>query len=73
MRRTSRAPAHRVGRLATARLGDWVEINGWQYAAHSRSMRALSAAPGINVKAVSGVKKAPAPVSISEKQDPKPA
>jgi small-conductance mechanosensitive channel len=76
----------------------------WQNAAHSRSMRALSAAPAINVKPVSsGVeiavryitraneryqlrsklyqaamnliskKDSLAPVSISEKQDPKPA
>jgi small-conductance mechanosensitive channel len=74
----------------------------WQYAAHSRSMRALSAAPAINVKPVSGgveiavryitraneryqlrsqlyqaamnlISKKDAPVSISEKQDPKPA
>lgn len=76
----------------------------WQNAAHSRSMRALSAAPAINVKPVSGgveiavryitraneryqlrsklyqaamnlisKKDSLAPVSISEKQDPKPA
>jgi small-conductance mechanosensitive channel len=76
----------------------------WQNAAHSRSMRALSAAPAINVKPVSGGveiavryitraneryqlrsklyqaamnlisrKDSLAPVSISEKQDPKPA
>jgi small-conductance mechanosensitive channel len=76
----------------------------WQSAAHSRSMRALSAAPAINVKPVSGgveiavryitraneryqlrsklyqaamnlisKKDSLAPVSISEKQDPKPA
>ena len=76
----------------------------WQYAAHSRNMRALSAAPAINVKPVSGgveiavryitraneryqlrsklyqaamnlisKKDAQQPVSISEKQDPKPA
>src|SRR5438045_318788 len=76
----------------------------WQNAAHSRSMRALSAAPAINVKPVSGgveiavryitraneryqlrsklyqaamnlisKKDSLAPISISEKQDPKPA
>jgi small-conductance mechanosensitive channel len=76
----------------------------WQNAAHSRSMRALSAAPAINVKPASGgveiavryitraseryqlrsklyqaamnsisKKDSLAPVSISEKQDPKPA
>src|SRR2546425_6043422 len=76
----------------------------WQHAAHSRNMRALSAAPAINVKPVSGgveiavryitraneryqlrsklyqaamnlisKKDAQEPVSISEKQDPKPA
>ncbi len=76
----------------------------WQHAAHSRSMRALSAAPAINVKPVSGgveiavryitraneryqlrsklyqaamnlisKKDSLEPVSISEKQDPKPA
>jgi len=76
----------------------------WQHAAHSRNMRALSAAPAINVKPVSGgveiavryitraneryqlrsklyqaamnlisKKDAQQPVSISEKQDPKPA
>ena len=76
----------------------------WQNAAHSRSMRALSAAPAINVKPVSGgveiavryitraneryqlrsklyqaamnlisKKDSLAPMSISEKQDPKPA
>ena len=76
----------------------------WQNAAHSRSMRALSAAPAINVKPVSGgveiavryitraneryqlrsklyqaamnlisKKDSLAPVSIAEKQDPKPA
>src|ERR1039457_2285539 len=76
----------------------------WQHAAHSRSMRALSAAPAINVKPVSGgvemavryitraneryqlrsklyqaainlisKKNSLAPVSMSEKQDPKPA
>ena len=75
----------------------------WQNAAHSRSMRALSAAPAINVKPVSGgveiavryitraneryqlrsklyqaamnlisKKDSLAPVSISEKQEPKP-
>src|SRR5689334_9288142 len=75
----------------------------WQNAAHSRSMRALSAAPAINVKPASGgveialryitraseryqlrsklyqaamnlisKKDSLAPVSISEKQDPKP-
>jgi small-conductance mechanosensitive channel len=76
----------------------------WQHAAHSRNMRALSAAPAINVKPVSGgveiavryitraneryqlrsklyqaamnlisKKDAQQPVSISERQDPKPA
>src|SRR2546427_579021 len=76
----------------------------WQHAAHSRNMRALSAAPAINVKPVSGgveiavryitraneryqlrsrlyqaamnlisKKDALEPVSISEKQDSKPA
>ncbi len=76
----------------------------WQHAAHSRNMRALSAAPAINVKPVSGgveiavryitraneryqlrsklyqaamnlisKKDSLEPVSISEKQDPKPA
>jgi small-conductance mechanosensitive channel len=76
----------------------------WQHAAHSRNMRALSAAPAINVKPVSGgveiavryitraneryqlrsklyqaamnlisKKDSQQPVSISEKQDPKPA
>ena len=76
----------------------------WQHAAHSRSMRALSAAPAINVKPVSGgveiavryitraneryqlrsklyqaamdlisKKDGKEPLSISEKQDPKPA
>jgi len=76
----------------------------WQHAAHSRSMRALSAAPAINVKPVSGgveiavryitraneryqlrsrlyqaamnlisKKDGQEPLSISEKQDPKPA
>jgi small-conductance mechanosensitive channel len=76
----------------------------WQNAAHSRSMRALSAAPAINVKPVSGgveiavryitraneryqlrsklyqaamnlisKKDSLAPLSITEKQDPKPA
>jgi small-conductance mechanosensitive channel len=76
----------------------------WQHAAHSRNMRALSAAPAINVKPVSGgveiavryitraneryqlrsklyqaamnlisKKDGQEPVSISEKQDPKPA
>ena len=76
----------------------------WQHAARSRDMRALSAAPAINVKPVSGgieiavryitraseryqlrsklyqaamnlisKKDAQEPVSISEKQDPKPA
>jgi small-conductance mechanosensitive channel len=76
----------------------------WQHAAHSRDMSALSAAPAINVKPVSGgveiavryitraneryqlrsklyqaamnlisKKNGEEPVSISEKQDPKPA
>jgi small-conductance mechanosensitive channel len=76
----------------------------WQHAAHSRNMRALSAAPAINVKPVSGgveiavryitraneryqlrsrlyqaamnlisKKDTQEPVSISERQDPKPA
>ena len=76
----------------------------WQHAANSRNMRALSAAPAINVKPVTGgveiavryitraneryqlrskvyqaamnlisKKDAPQPVSVSEKQDPKPA
>jgi small-conductance mechanosensitive channel len=76
----------------------------WQHAAHSRSMRALSAAPAINVKPVSGgveiavryitraneryqlrsrlyqaamdlisKKDGKEPLSIAEKQDPKPA
>ncbi|HUD66127.1 MAG TPA: mechanosensitive ion channel domain-containing protein [Candidatus Sulfotelmatobacter sp.] len=88
---------------ATAQSASQAEKE-WQYAAHSRSMRALSAAPAINVKPVSGgveiavryitraneryqlrsklyqaamnlisKKDSPTPVSISEKQDPKPA
>jgi small-conductance mechanosensitive channel len=38
---------------ATAESAEQAEKE-WQYAAHSRSMRALSAAPAINVKPVSG-------------------
>jgi hypothetical protein len=57
----------------------------WQHAARSRNMRALSATPAINVKPVSGgveiagsyelisKKDSQEPVSISEKQDRKPA
>ena len=88
---------------ATAVSADQAEKE-WQHAAHSRSMRALSAAPAINVRPVSGgveiavryitraneryqlrsklyqaamnlisKKDSLAPVTISEKQDPKPA
>jgi small-conductance mechanosensitive channel len=88
---------------ATAEGADQAEKE-WQHAAHSRDMSALSAAPAINVKPVSGGveiavryitraneryqmrskvyqaamnlisnKNAQEPVSISEKQDPKPA
>jgi small-conductance mechanosensitive channel len=88
---------------ATADSADQAEKE-WQNAAHSRNMRALSAAPAINVKPVSGGveiavryitraneryqmrsklyqaamnlisrKDAKEPVSVSEKQEPKPA
>jgi len=88
---------------ATAESADQAEKE-WQHAARSQNMRALSAAPAINVKPVSGgieiavryitraseryqlrsklyqaamnlisKKDAQEPVSISEKQDPKPA
>jgi small-conductance mechanosensitive channel len=88
---------------ATADSADQAEKE-WQNAAHSRNMRALSAAPAINVKPVSGgveiavryitraneryqmrsklyqaamnlisKKNGQEPLSISEKQDPKPA
>lgn len=88
---------------ATAESTDQAEKE-WQHAAHSREMRALSAAPAINLKPVSGgveiavryitraseryqmrsklyqaamnlisTKDAKGAVSLSEKQDPKPA
>ena len=88
---------------ATAESANQAEQE-WQHAAHSREMRALSAAPAINVKPVSGgveiavryitraneryqmrsklyqaamnlisKKDAKEAVSLSEKQDPKPA